>query len=69
MFDLTLLNPSPFWLSTVDRPLGTNFFSPQISAVIKINGGGGHNFRYENTKYSLSKITPALQAIAVIPYG
>ena len=31
--------PLSFFL-TVHRPLGTNFFSPQPSAVIKINGGG-----------------------------
>ena len=34
--------------------------SPQPSAAVKIKDGG-HNFRLENTKHSLAKITPALQ--------
>ena len=58
-------SPSPLsLLLTFERPPGTNLFSPQPSAVIKIKDGG-HNFRYEITELSLAKITPAQQANSV----
>ena len=44
---------------------GFIYFSPQPSAAIKIKDGG-HNIRYEITEHSLAKITPALQAIALV---
>ena len=55
-------HPAPyFWLSAA--PLVQIYFPPQPFAAIKIKDGG-HNFRHEITGHSLTKITPALQAIS-----
>ena len=61
-FFQVIFTPLPPPLSlflTVDRPLGINFYSPQPFDAIKIKDGG-QNIRYEITKHSLTKITPAL---------
>ena len=56
---LNIHSPSPTPLLIFyfrSPPFGTNFFlSPAFRRC-------GHSFRLENTKHSLAKITPALQA-------